>query len=214
MASPVATWFDYEVCTVNTFLHFSVPVDAEDSSFRRQLSDPSFCRGKFMTALQDPMQADHGSYVNDHGQRPLDMDANVVDESAGQKSNGGGTPNAMDQAEQRSTSDGAAAMVLTSNRPRWGRPCKGQRDRYRKLVERLFQQIRRNPCGVSYDEIQCQLPPSVAGEEWRKNKLIRRLQKEQARLVQSEAAVRKDDHEPAPGLTSRVITGCVLTSKE
>eukprot|EP00419_Tripos_fusus_P054451 CAMPEP_0172809012 /NCGR_PEP_ID=MMETSP1075-20121228/8007_1 /TAXON_ID=2916 /ORGANISM="Ceratium fusus, Strain PA161109" /LENGTH=274 /DNA_ID=CAMNT_0013648207 /DNA_START=26 /DNA_END=850 /DNA_ORIENTATION=+ len=61
--------------------------------------------------------------------------------------------------------------------------CKGQRTRYRKLVMRLFEQVRENPRAVDISEMLATVPPSVASNEWLKNKLTLRLVQEQARAM-------------------------------
>jgi len=169
-------------------------MDAEDGSFNRQLSDPSFCRGKLMMAPQDVMQANGMSHVAAHVTQEIpDMNANVVDLSDEWNDNGKVTsymPMGADQGEQQSPTDGETTYgthrqgTITSKQPK-SNPCKGMRARYRKLVERLLQQVRLDPCGVAYEEIQAQLPPSVVKNEWLKSKLLSRLRQEQARLLQT-----------------------------
>jgi len=147
-----------------------------------------------MIALQDAMQANRMSHVAAHVTQEIpDKKTNVMDMSDERNDNGNVTscmPIGADQGEQQRTTDGEAMNgtdiqgSITSKQPK-SKPCKGMRARYRKLVERLLQQVRRDPCGVAYDEIQAQLPPSVAKSEWLKNKLISRLRQEQARLLQT-----------------------------
>lgn len=64
---------------------------------------------------------------------------------------------------------------------RKSKPCKGMRTRYRKLVDRLLQQIREDPRSIDFDKLD--LPPSMAGNEWLKSKLLTRLMKEKSRLL-------------------------------
>mmetsp|Transcript_107290 Transcript_107290/g.313727 ORF Transcript_107290/g.313727 Transcript_107290/m.313727 type:complete len:266 (-) Transcript_107290:284-1081(-) len=54
------------------------------------------------------------------------------------------------------------------------RPCKNQRERYRKLVCKLEEQVRADPFGFEFTQIQ--LPPSVAGDTRLRAKLQRRLE--------------------------------------
>ena len=148
-----------------------------------------------MIALQETMQADRMAKVADHVTRETpDVEGNAMHQIDEHTSSGGltsGARNTADLKVQQSTVDGDAMSDIhiqgsvVSLRTRQLKPCKGMRARYRKLVDRLLQQVRRDPGGVAYDEIQAQLPPSVADNEWLKNKLIGRLRQEQARLLQS-----------------------------
>merc|ERR1719323_2853015 len=54
------------------------------------------------------------------------------------------------------------------------RPCKGKRDRYRKLLSRLTSQIECDPFSFKMDSIE--LPPSIASNETVKNKLMSKMQ--------------------------------------
>jgi len=54
------------------------------------------------------------------------------------------------------------------------RPCKNQRERYRKLVCRLEEQVRADPFGFEFTQIE--LPPSVADDTRLRAKLQRRLE--------------------------------------
>mmetsp|Transcript_80329 Transcript_80329/g.159114 ORF Transcript_80329/g.159114 Transcript_80329/m.159114 type:complete len:290 (-) Transcript_80329:381-1250(-) len=61
--------------------------------------------------------------------------------------------------------------------------CKGQRDRYRKLVTRLTDQIRENPRAMDIDKMLEHVPPSVASSDWLKNKLANRLVQAQSQAL-------------------------------
>merc|ERR1719277_898297 len=77
------------------------------------------------------------------------------------------------------------------------RPCKGKRDRYRKLVSRLTTQIAADPDSFNLETVE--LPPSIASNEVVKSKLMTKMQlhAEQARdalcpeVQQGESAERK-----------------------
>jgi len=60
---------------------------------------------------------------------------------------------------------------------------KGQRARYRKLVARLTEQIRENPCDIDISKMLATVPPSVAANEWLKRKLAHRLLCEQSQAM-------------------------------
>jgi len=62
--------------------------------------------------------------------------------------------------------------------------CKGQRDRYRKLVMRLTDQVRENPRAIDIDKMLATVPPSVASNGWLKNKLATRLVREKYLAMQ------------------------------
>jgi len=54
------------------------------------------------------------------------------------------------------------------------RPCKGKRDRYRKLLTRLTSQIEVDPYSFDVDAVQ--LPPSIAANEVVRSKLLAKVQ--------------------------------------
>ncbi len=62
------------------------------------------------------------------------------------------------------------------------RPCKGKRDRYRKLVSRLEGEIQCDPDSFDVDKLE--LPPSIAADECARAKLLAKLQ---VRLGQAKA---------------------------
>jgi len=54
------------------------------------------------------------------------------------------------------------------------RPCKGKRDRYRKLLTRLQQQVEEDPDGFNAENLD--LPPSISSNEAGKAKLVARME--------------------------------------
>lgn len=54
------------------------------------------------------------------------------------------------------------------------RPCKGKRDRYRKLLNRLTNLIECDPCSFNMDKVE--LPPSIASNEVVRAKLMAKIQ--------------------------------------
>jgi hypothetical protein len=56
------------------------------------------------------------------------------------------------------------------------RPCKGQRERYRKLVKRSMDQIAANPVESSLALLETQLPSTVTNNVDLKNKFMARMQ--------------------------------------
>lgn len=64
------------------------------------------------------------------------------------------------------------------------RPCKGKRDRFKRLMERIAGEIAADPLG--FDVSMVDLPPSVAGNDLLKRRVevwvTERLQEERSRL--------------------------------
>jgi len=63
------------------------------------------------------------------------------------------------------------------------RPCKGKRDRYKKLVQRLQTQIKANPGVFTMDDIV--LPPSLHANPTQRLKLINQMKKYQRKVLAS-----------------------------
>lgn len=59
------------------------------------------------------------------------------------------------------------------------RPCKGQRERYRKTVMRLMNEVEQNP---DFNIRDAYLPPSLANDDWRRQNLEAKLQAHQKRI--------------------------------
>merc|ERR1712008_132022 len=57
------------------------------------------------------------------------------------------------------------------------RPCKGQRERYRKLVRRSMDQIAANPAESNLALLETQLPSTMANNIVLKNKFMARMQR-------------------------------------
>jgi len=63
------------------------------------------------------------------------------------------------------------------------RPCKGKRNRYKKLVQRLQTQIMANPGGFTMDDIV--LPPNLLANHTQRLKLIDRMKRYQQEVLTS-----------------------------
>jgi hypothetical protein len=180
--------------------------------FYRQASDPSFNKSRHMTALSvartlNSQPVDQVSQQQMYGEStPGEPCGDSQSQSHqqimaawGSSSNSLYDRSGNDEAshcQSKFGTEGCSGLQLTEDdaplvaneqnvAPTRNNACKGQRARYRKLAERLFQQIREDPVGVDINGMQSKLPPSVAANEWLKNKRINRLVQEKARLLQS-----------------------------
>jgi len=164
----------------------------------RQLSDPIFNQSKDAVVPQTASGSDAkfadvshlqstdaeamlGEACGDDQHKQLDIaaqsfsDASWLFENSSQESGL--------QFSEHHCSCGAGLQCASPVKKPRQKACKGQRARYRKLVDQLFQQIRDDPSGIDFDKMQ--LPPAVAENAWLKNKLMIRLMQEQSRVLKT-----------------------------
>jgi len=89
----------------------------------------------------------------------------------------------VDPTEASSKSRTDEAVAEERNQEKKNRPCKGKRNRYKKLVQRLETQISENP--EIFDIDQVVLPPSLQANHSQRLKLIDRMERYKNRALTS-----------------------------
>jgi len=85
------------------------------------------------------------------------------------------------EASSKSSTDEPAAEEQNQETKR--RPCKGKRNRYKRLVHRLQAEISEKPEFFTMDEVV--LPPSLQANDCQRRKLIDRMERYQHRVLTS-----------------------------
>jgi len=169
------------VCVRNTFLDV---IPTTDESIRlRSRSCPAICsRNKCAPSgllLTEPPRVS-GQQLD------ADEDMDFSTSLSARSCNMGREPviiDVVDHSDASSNSWTAEPVVEEQNQAKKSRPCKGKRNRYKKLVDRLQRQISENPVVFAMDQVD--LPPSLQANDRQRLRLIDRLKSYQHKVLTS-----------------------------
>jgi len=172
------------VIVKNTFL--DVIQTTDESIRRRSRSSPAICsRNKCAPSelvLTEPPHVRSEELDTDE-----DMDLSTS--RSAHSCNRGRQPSmidvflSVDHSEASSNSWTAEPVAEEQNQSKKCRPCKGKRNRYKKMVDHLQKQISENPEVFTMDQVI--LPPSLQANDRQRLRLFDRLKRHQHKVLTS-----------------------------
>jgi len=168
----------------NTFLEVIQITDA--SIRRRSRSCPAMCSRKKYAANE--LVLTQPPHVRSE-ELDADEDMDSLTSWPAQSCNRGGEPFMIDvflpvdHGEASSNSWTAEPVAEEQNQAKKCRPCKGKRNRYKKMVDRLQKQISENPEVFRMDQVV--LPPSLQANDRQRLRLFDRLKRHQHKVLTS-----------------------------
>jgi len=181
MAEKTRIWDELKCQTKNTFVAVDVPQDSDDDNnwgilaLRRQVSAPStgsassfgsFAAGSASISSANSATGSANGIVPASAELPGNSLSNDVAGDCFNEDEGAWEDHAMNDDQKGSV----------SKHPQ-KRPCKGQRERYRKLVQRSIDQIKDDPFNCDLALIEAQLPESVASRDMLRRKFMSRMKR-------------------------------------